>query len=176
MDFTPQTFSRSEELQSRARKWIRRELQVFDFLNPDLSTTDTSSTNYQRQNVRKRANNAEFLLSYIVAIVRTVDIKGSSGRAEEMLQEFLGEDNARLFLHELGAWLRSPYTALEDWDRNVQYGQSLTGSGTENTSIANGDSGHGKIHHGQSERRHRESIHHSTNWRRAHAWRRYESD
>ena len=37
-----------------------------------------------------------------------------------MLQDFLGRDNTRLFLHELKAWLRSPYT-LEDWDRHVQY-------------------------------------------------------
>ena len=42
-----------------------------------------------------------------------------------MLQEFLGRDNARLFLHELGAWLRSPYTKLEDWDRHVQYREAL---------------------------------------------------
>ncbi len=144
VDFTPQIFNGSEELQSRARKWIRRELQVFDFLNPDLSASDRSSTNQQRQSVRKRADNAEFLLSYIVAIVRTVDIKGSSGRAEEMLQEFLGKDNARLFLHELGAWLRSPYTALEDWDRNMQYGQHIPGSAIENSSISKGDSGQGK--------------------------------
>lgn len=42
-----------------------------------------------------------------------------------MLQEFLGRDSARLFLHELGAWLRSPYTKLEDWDRHVQYREAL---------------------------------------------------
>lgn len=74
----------------------------------------------------RRANNAEFLLEYIIAILKTVDIKGSGGQAEDMLQEFLGRDNTRLFLHELKAWLRSPYTSLEDWDRNVQYNDALS--------------------------------------------------
>lgn len=70
---------------------------------------------------RRRAENAEFVLLYIIAILKTVDIKGSNGKAEEMLQAYLGEDHSRLFLHELEAWLRSPYNALEDWDRAVQY-------------------------------------------------------
>lgn len=113
-DLTPQLFGRDEELVSRARKWIRRELQVFEFLNPDDS---------EAEGVTRRASNAEFLLEYIVAVLKTVDIKGSGGQAEDMLQEFLGRDNTRLFLHELRAWLRSPYTSLEDWDRHVQYSE-----------------------------------------------------
>ena len=112
-DLTPQTVARDEELVSRARKWIRRELKVFDFLNLDEE---------QEPGVTKRANNAEFLMEYIIAILKTVDIKGAGGQAEDMLQEFLGRDNTRLFLHELRAWLRSPYKTLEDWDRHVQYG------------------------------------------------------
>ena len=85
---------------------------MFEFLNPGGSEVE---------GVTRRANNAEFLLEYIVAILKTVDIKGSDGQAEDMLQEFLGRDNTRLFLHELRAWLRTPYTSLEDWDRHVQY-------------------------------------------------------
>ncbi|KAI9847227.1 MAG: hypothetical protein M1838_000987 [Thelocarpon superellum] len=108
-DLTPQSFRDDEELVSRARKWIRRELQVFDFLHRARTGSRTG-------------DNAEFLLEYVVAILRTVDLKGSGGQAEEMLQEFLGRESTRLFLHELTAWLRSPYTALEDWDRAVQYG------------------------------------------------------
>jgi hypothetical protein len=48
-------------------------------------------------------------------------VQGSAGQAEDMLSEFLGRDGARLFLHELRAWLRSPYGSLEAWDRSVQY-------------------------------------------------------
>ena len=98
---------------SRARKWIRRELQVFDFLNPDINI---------EAGTRRKTNNAEFLLEYIIAILKSVDIKGSSGQAYDMLQEFLGSENSKLFLHELQAWLRSPYVQLDDWDRHVQYG------------------------------------------------------
>ena len=58
-----------------------------------------------------------------MAILKTVDIQGSGGQAEDLIQEFLGRDNTRLFLHELRAWLRSPYISLEDWDRTVQYNE-----------------------------------------------------
>jgi hypothetical protein len=57
-----------------------------------------------------------------------VDIMGSAGQAEEMISDFLGRDNTRLFLHELRAWLRSPYTKLADWDRAVQYDLSVPSS------------------------------------------------
>lgn len=117
-DLTPAMFSTDDELVSRARKWIRRELQVFEFLSPDGPVTDRGA-----QTVDRRTNNAEFLLEYIVAILKTVDTQGSGGQAEEMLQDFLGRDNTRLFLHEMRAWLRSPFTALEDWDRAVQYNE-----------------------------------------------------
>ncbi|KAL8675429.1 MAG: hypothetical protein Q9168_000260 [Polycauliona sp. 1 TL-2023] len=111
-DLSPQLFAADEELIRRARKWIRRELQVFDFLSVD---------GQEEGAIMRRTSNAEFLLEYIVAILKTVDVKGSGGQAEDMLQEFLGRDNTQLFLHELRAWLRSPYTSLEDWDRHVQY-------------------------------------------------------
>lgn len=124
-ELTPEQFNRDEELVSRARKWLRRELRVFSFLNPDSDGESGGSDRVARPGQQRlesrRANNAEFLLEYIVAILRTVDIKGPAGQAEELLRDFLGRENARLFLHELQAWLRSPYTSLEDWDRNVQY-------------------------------------------------------
>ncbi len=116
-DLIPVQFSRDGELVLRARKWIRRELQVFEFLSPDGT---------EAEGVSRRANNAEFLLEYIIAILKTVDIKGNGGQAEDMLQEFLGRDNTRLFLHELKAWLRSPYVSLDDWDRHVQYSETAT--------------------------------------------------
>ena len=114
-DLTPQVFVHDQELVSRAKKWIRRELQVFQFLK---------SGGIEEAGIARRVDNAEFLLEYIVAILKTVDVKGN--QAEDMLQEFLGRDDTRLFLHELKAWLRSPYTTLEDWDRHVQYSNPTT--------------------------------------------------
>lgn len=127
-ELTPELFNRDEQLVSRARKWIRRELQVFSFLNPDADDgkQETGGNGRvarpgQQRLESRRGNNAEFLLEYVIAILRTVDVKGSAGQAEELLRDFLGRENARLFLHELQSWLRSPYMSLEDWDRNVQY-------------------------------------------------------
>ncbi|KAI1385358.1 uncharacterized protein F4822DRAFT_412841 [Hypoxylon trugodes] len=114
-DLTPQLFESDPEMVSRARTWLRRELQVFEFLRtpPTAQSSDNAMT-------RRRANNAEFLLEYIVAILKTVDIQGSQGQAEEMLKDFLGRDNTKLLLHELKNFLRSPWS-LEAWDRKVQY-------------------------------------------------------
>ncbi|KAL7820831.1 hypothetical protein V8C26DRAFT_369677 [Trichoderma gracile] len=128
-ELTPRLFCSDEALVSRARMWIRRELQVFSFLSADDSSASAASGSRSgdgnegaaAQVARRRANNAEFLLEYIIAILKTVDIMGSAGQAEDMISEFLGRDNARLFLHELRSWLRSPFTKLEDWDRAVQY-------------------------------------------------------
>jgi hypothetical protein len=122
---TPQLFTSNPTLVTRARKWIRRELQVFSFLHPSSTTSPEKTT----AGADRRSNNAEFLLEYIIAILKTVDIQGSQGEAEEMLQEFIGRENTRLFLHELRAWLRSPYTELDDWDRHVQYDESKLRAG-----------------------------------------------
>lgn len=56
-----------------------------------------------------------------------VDMRASNGHAENLLTEFLGRENSRLFLHELNAWLRSPFTRVEEWDREVQYAEGLEG-------------------------------------------------
>ncbi|EXJ85671.1 hypothetical protein A1O1_06037 [Capronia coronata CBS 617.96] len=134
-NLTPESFVKDEHLTSRARMWIRRELQVFDFLNS--SSPAASSTSADR-----RASNADFLLEYIVAILKSIDLKGSTGQAEELLKDFLGKDNAKLFLHELESWLRSPYEYLKDWDRAVQYAIPAEEVESENgtSSMRNGGS------------------------------------
>jgi hypothetical protein len=130
IDLTPSLFTSDTELVSRARKWIRRELQVFEFLNPDNASGSD-----------RRANNAEFLLEYIVAILKTIDIQGSRGQAEEMLKDFLGRENTVLFLHELKAWLRSPYLNLDHWDMHVQYGETEVRKGGDTTQAESGPEG-----------------------------------
>ncbi|KAI0968332.1 hypothetical protein F4678DRAFT_197949 [Xylaria arbuscula] len=121
-DITPALFESEPELVSRARAWLRRELQVFEFLRT-LSSPRTS----QDMMTRRRASNAEFLLEYIIAILKTVDIQGSQGAAEDMLSEFLGRENTKLLLHELRSFLRSPWS-IEAWDHKVQYPSSTTQS------------------------------------------------
>lgn len=105
-DFTPQDYVSSTTLQSRARMFLRRELQLFSYFDSG-----------------GRARNREFVLEYIVAVLKKFDPKGADGRAEDFLSEFFERENARLLLHELQAWLRSPYATLDAWDRNVQYAE-----------------------------------------------------
>lgn len=116
-DLSPLTLSSSPDLLSKARAWIRRELRVFSFLHSDSPASSS--------HMATTSSNAEFLLAYIISIIRMVDLKASNGHAENLLAEFLGRENSRLFLHELQAWLRSPYTKLEEWDQEVQYNQEL---------------------------------------------------
>lgn len=124
-DVTPAIFARDKTLQSRARAWIRRELCVFSFLgNNDSAATEIGATRSNNR-IARSIPNAEFLLEYIIALLKTIDLRGSAGQAEEMLQEFLHRDHAQLFLHELNAWLRSPYARVEDWDRMIQYRESI---------------------------------------------------
>jgi hypothetical protein len=97
--------------------FLRRELRVFRFLYSEPSSTPAEAAT--------TSSHAEFLLTYIVQILKTYELKASDGRAEDMLQEILGRENARLFLHELNSWLRSPYSKLEEWDRHVQYSEPM---------------------------------------------------
>ncbi|KAI5458550.1 hypothetical protein BGZ63DRAFT_416186 [Mariannaea sp. PMI_226] len=144
-ELTPNLFCADTELVSRARMWIRRELQVFSFLTLDDADSVVSrpaDTHASSAMAQRRANNAEFLLEYIIAVLKSVDIMGSGGQAEDMISDFLGRENTRLFLHELRAWLRSPYTKLEDWDRSVQYDEpTAEGSRAELPRTSNRDRG-----------------------------------
>lgn len=138
-EITPRMFLRDPVLVSRARKWIRRELLVFSFLRRGLAPTragQAAASDAPRQcyangrrsrmdMTRRRAQNAEFLLEYIIAILKTVDMMGCAGTAEDMIAEYLGRQDTQVFLHELRAWLRSPFTDLEDWDKAVQYDGEL---------------------------------------------------
>jgi hypothetical protein len=114
-NLTPSSFTSNPALVSRAKTWTRRELSAFDFLNPESPSYGQSE---------RRASNAEFLLEYIISILKSIDLRGSQGQAEALLKDFLGHANARLFLHETEAFLRSPYERLEDWDAHVQYHES----------------------------------------------------
>lgn len=97
--FTPTTFTKSPTLQSRARAFLRRELQVFDF------------------SVQTR----EFLVSYCGSILKSVDLKSADQKAQVLMAEFLGKENAEVFWREAESWLRSPFERLEQWDGWVQY-------------------------------------------------------
>lgn len=107
---TPDQIAEDTELQSKARTWIRRELRVFSFL------TEPS----QQQPV-----NQEWLLEFIICILRTIDPRDMSDWAHHILTETLGHENARLFLHELSSWMRSPFRYVKDWEDVMDYGRDM---------------------------------------------------
>ena len=103
-------------MQRKARNWIRRELQA-------LQTSENGEGGVRHGS--HGSFNPEFLLEYTVAILRNVDLRDNSGKAPDLLRDYLGPDTARLFVHELESWMRSPYTRLDDWDQIVQYKKAL---------------------------------------------------
>ena len=121
-DLAPEKLRTDEHLVRRAKKWIRRELQVFSYLGSLPENRDGEAASSEARG----SSNAEFLLSYIIAILKTVDIQSARGQAEDMLTDYLSRTDATLFLHELRAWLRSPYESLESWDSHVQYNWDST--------------------------------------------------
>ncbi|KAF5021467.1 hypothetical protein F66182_6488 [Fusarium sp. NRRL 66182] len=118
VELLPRDFMTDPQLVTRARTWLSRELRVFEFLYTGSSSSHGRDTRY--------STTAEYLLEYIIAILKSIDTRGSTGQAENLIQEFLGRDNTRLLLHELRAWLRSPCESLAEWDRTVQYPERTT--------------------------------------------------
>lgn len=116
-NITPELIRSDTMLLQRAKKWVRRELRALD----PWKQYFTSSCLPRSAGGENTFRNAEFLLEYIVAVIKHIDLKGSAGQAELILREHLGRDNASLFVHELENWLRSPFKTLEEWDAFVQY-------------------------------------------------------
>ena len=126
---TPTTFASSPTLQTRARIFLRRELCVFPFLDRRPA----------------RGANREFLVEYVVAVLKAHDPKSADGRAGELLGGFLGWEDAWLVLHELEAWLRSPFERLEGWDEEVQYLDPRCGCGRGGGSAKQGRREEGEV-------------------------------
>ena len=107
-DFSPTHFAASPTLQSRARTFLRREVLCFTSFG-----------------INGRIRNRDFVMEYVIAVLKQHDPKGADGRAVDLLAEILERGKARLLLHELGAWLRSPCGGLGEWDQRVQYAHPL---------------------------------------------------
>ncbi|KAI9894180.1 MAG: hypothetical protein M1814_004034 [Vezdaea aestivalis] len=115
-EFSYRNFRGDSDFVRKAKQWIRRELKVFTFLD----SAEIGNPSSQAQ-----SSNSEFLLSYIVAILKIVDIRGSDGRAEDLISDYLGREDSNIFCHELSSYLRSPFLSPEEWDSHIQYGSSL---------------------------------------------------
>lgn len=103
-NLTAASFTSSPELQRKARLFLRRELQIFTFLSLD-----------------KRVPNNEFLIEYMVAVLKRFEIRDSEGRVQRLIGEYLGMENAGMVCHELEGFLRWKGEGLKEWDEVVQY-------------------------------------------------------
>ncbi|KAL4798673.1 hypothetical protein BDV19DRAFT_11154 [Aspergillus venezuelensis] len=124
---SPELFATEPEMVSKARTWLCRELRVFDFLHDHTQTSEPPEAHHTASihaRARQKPSRADFLHEYIIVILKTVDLQGSTGQAEAMIEEFLGRKNTRLSLHELRARLRSPCRSLSAWIDAVQYSTS----------------------------------------------------
>lgn len=103
--FTAQDVCRNvRNLKRKATMFLRREFKVFPFLE----------------------DNVEFMLQYIVEGVLTrLDIQAPG--TLKLVGDYVGTDTARVLLHELRTFLRSPYEDLRSFDRSmlIQYGRTL---------------------------------------------------
>ena len=130
-------FSTDEHLARRASAFIRRELLVIDRLDsqerqrsPDLGLV--------RHLLEQRLGREYFgsqRVDYIMRVLKTADMQGANGAAEEMLRPVVGGVTAQ-FLHELRAFLRSPFDRVEEWDEVVRYGPPTRGTRVESIDAA----------------------------------------
>ncbi|RCI12645.1 hypothetical protein L249_0168 [Ophiocordyceps polyrhachis-furcata BCC 54312] len=109
-------FRRDQGLQSRAKAFLRRELRVFCW----LTSPDSPSPSSPRRRRRPTAT-VERLVGHMVFLLCHFEIRGSDGALEDIVTTFLGREIARLLLHELHSFLRSPFESLTEWDVHVQY-------------------------------------------------------
>ncbi|KIR57525.1 hypothetical protein I314_06664 [Cryptococcus bacillisporus CA1873] len=96
---TPRQIASDPELIQRASAFIRRELHIWSSLD------------------------VEFLTTYIVSLLRAIDIRSEA--VVRLLSDFLDTvefpHGAEHFCHELYSYLRSPYRKLKGYDEVAQY-------------------------------------------------------
>lgn len=126
-ELTRDSFRNDDELQRRARAFLRRELRVFSWLTtPDAGSVDHSAGEGPRSfQGRRRTTTVERLLGHIIWLLQHFELRGSDGSVEDVVTAHLGRENTRLLVHELHSFLRSPYSTLEDWDREAQYSEHV---------------------------------------------------
>lgn len=108
------------KLHSKAKAFIRRELSVFPFLDT-FSAESSGYCESRHSNITSR--DIEFLTGYLSALIQLVDTQTIKGAklASNTISDYLGHANTTIFLHELRAFLKSPFETLVEYDNVVQY-------------------------------------------------------
>jgi hypothetical protein len=121
-------FQHDDQLTRRATAFIRRELLIIDCLNP-RERRQFPDAGPMRSLLEQRVGRNYWgsqRVDYVMRVLRAVDMQSANGAAEEILRPVTGEFTG-LFLHELRAFLRSPFGRVEEWDEVVRYGPPTRG-------------------------------------------------
>ncbi|APA13452.1 hypothetical protein SS1G_07931 [Sclerotinia sclerotiorum 1980 UF-70] len=112
-------------MEARVRLFAEREIQIFSVkcVCPQCQVPSPDSPNHsigpnQVEEIRS------FVVNKIVDLLKQYDLQDKAVEIEQAAKEYLS-GHARLFLHELRAWIESPFETLEQWHRNTTYGSSL---------------------------------------------------
>ncbi|PHH62049.1 hypothetical protein CDD81_7605 [Ophiocordyceps australis] len=124
-EISRQRFQTEMQLQNRARAFLRRDLRAFSWLTTPDTDEDSAwpidSSPAPPSGAQRPRLALEKLVSHIMRLLLVFEIRGSDGHLEDDLATHLGRANAKLFIHELHSFLRSPCHRIEDWDRMVRY-------------------------------------------------------
>lgn len=133
-EITPHVFRNDSALQSRAKAFLRRELRVFSYMSTNSLPRPRNSPARVPTDDPAIVRQVETNVDWLLRVLKIVDLKDSSGamihHVESLLDDLhLGDQEllASLFIHELRAFLMSPYTRLGEWDASVQYDRPTQG-------------------------------------------------
>jgi len=118
---TPETFKVFPHKLNRLIPWIRRELRAILTLSSSSATIPTTDDYNEQHPSRHRYEEIdtglELTREYIIAVLKRYDLQ--TDQAQDLLRDFLHE-HTELFVHELMAFARSPYS-IEAYDQVAQY-------------------------------------------------------
>ncbi|KAF9363829.1 hypothetical protein BGX34_003207 [Mortierella sp. NVP85] len=118
---TPETFKVFPHKLNRLIPWIRRELRAIFTLSSSsatiLATADYHEQHPSRHRYEEIDTGLELTREYIIAVLKRYDLQ--TDQAQDLLRDFLHE-HTELFVHELMAFARSPYS-IEAYDQAAQY-------------------------------------------------------
>ncbi|KAJ8061500.1 hypothetical protein OCU04_009315 [Sclerotinia nivalis] len=116
---TPQDIANSSDMEARVRLFAEHEIQVF-YLKCVCPGCQVSPLPAHIVSVNRLEEFRSFVLDRVVDLLKRYDLRDKAVEIEQATEEYLNE-HARLFLHELRAWIESPFETLDQWHRNAKY-------------------------------------------------------
>ncbi|CAD6451477.1 9cd76d5d-f288-4319-8f53-349f9485f88d [Sclerotinia trifoliorum] len=118
---TPQDIANSSDMEARVRLFAEHEIQIFSAKCVCPACQEPTSSSSIHMIVPSEVEVIRnFVVNKIVDLLKRYDLQDKAVEIEQEAEQYLNE-HARLFLHELRAWIESPFDTLEQWHRNARY-------------------------------------------------------